>query len=77
MELVGRDLGCIKTVNDPVLALLERKWAHGIVFMTGNSCFSAMGKAPGYTGGLVDDIEELGVPPGWQVISMSAGKVLY
>ena len=66
MEHVGRDLGCIKTVN-------EGEWKDGIVFMKGKSCFSAMGKFPGYTGGFVDNIEDLEVPPGWQVISMGAG----
>lgn len=73
MERIGRDLGCIRTVNDPVLALSEGKWKYGIVFMKGESCFSAMGKFPGYTGGFVDNIEELEMPPGWQVISMGAG----
>ena len=71
MERIGRDFGCIKTVYDPAAALLERKWEHGIVFMPDNSCWSALGLAPGYTGDVINDIEDIGVPPGWQVIGMA------
>ena len=66
MERIGRDFGCIKPVWDPAAALLERKWDHGIVFMKSDSCWSALGLAPGYTGDLVPNIEDTGAPPGWQ-----------
>ena len=66
MKRIGRDFGCIKPIWDPAAALLERKWDHGIVFMKSDSCWSALGLAPGYTGDLVPNIEDTGAPPGWQ-----------
>lgn len=75
MSAMNRDLGCINIVKVPHSELGSNKHTHGIMFawetLTGGGCWSALGNAPGYTGGL-GDIEDLGAKPEWQIISLAA-----
>ena len=50
------------------------KHQNGIIFVpgtrTGGGCWSAVGLAPGFTGGHHDITNRYGAPGGWQVISI-------
>ena len=75
MTAMSKDLGCMETVKVPHAQLDTNEWTNGIMFtwatVTGGGCWSALGLAPGYTGGL-GDIEALGAKPEWQIVSLDS-----
>ena len=65
------ELGCIKLkhVKNPYTV----QYDNGIVFaMTNLGCFSALGFAPGFTGGY-KSTSQLGVKRNWQLVSLRHG----
>lgn len=64
------DLGCMNIRL--VTSTQSRILTHGIVFaLTNSGCFSALGVAPGFTGGFKSSITQLGVPRSWQLVSVA------
>ena len=69
------DLGCIKTkyIDESLVSSTGAPHANGIWIafedVTGNGCYSALGKAPGFRGRSPFTITELGAPSGWQLMS--------
>ena len=75
MLRVNDDLGCIKTIHIPKESILDgdvNPWRNGILFVwtdVSSGCWSAMGKADGYTGNSVP-MSQYGAPDNWQFISL-------
>ena len=79
---MNEDLGCVKVVLVPEaeVTTANAPFVNGIVFafedITGNGCYSSLGKAPGFIGRAADDgftdITAFGVPAGWQLLSLGA-----
>ena len=73
MARLSHDIGCVEMVKVPHDELLTTSYRNGLMFTwsstTGGGCWSALGLAPGFTGGN-GDIEDLGAKPEWQIISL-------
>ena len=73
---MNNDLGCIKTkyIDEALVSADGAPHANGIIIafqdLTGNGCYSALGKAPGFKGrSPLSSITDFGAPSGWQLMS--------
>ena len=71
-----KDLGCFDAIKVQTADLSSSTHINGILFVwsdiTGGGCWSALGKAPGFTGGL-GSITKWNAPATWQIISLDSG----
>ena len=77
LAAMNKDLGCVEFVPIDPADLLDNSFMYGVLFVDASAtpasggCFSAYGKAPGFSGGN-GAITLFGAQADWQIISLSA-----
>ena len=80
MDQMTKDLGCFEMIHVSRSDRSSSSYPNGILFVpgskTGGGCWSALGLAPGFTGGGNGEISQWDAVSSWQVISIDPASCI-